>query len=116
MATASAVASEPGTHRHSHASVKADAIATEKDSVEKDGGDDSALRALRARYPARPAEYRADGSIAQYIGASHLMQTAVRIGADGKLEELSTTNAKAIREFMATSDGDDSADNAEDEQ
>ena len=115
VATAPAVASEPASHGHSHNHVVLKTNVVENAGAAKKGGDDkSAMRALRARYPARPAEYRADGSIAQYIGASHLMQTAVRIGADGRLEELSTTDAEAVQKFLETTATARSADEAGD--
>ncbi len=117
VATAPALASEPATHGHSHVSATAtDNVAENAGAAEKASGANAAMRALRARYPARPAEYRADGSIAQYIGARHLMQTVVRIGDDGKLEELCTTDEEAARQFMTATGDEHSADDAGEEQ
>lgn len=63
---------------------------------------EAAARSLQARYPLRPAVFHADGSVSQYLGASRLLQTVVRLDGDGKIEKLCTTDRVAAKQFAET--------------
>lgn len=98
LAAANCIAAEPP------ASVGSAGVRAELDgAVDAAASTQPAMQnqSLRARYPARPAVFHADGSVSQYLGATHLMQTVVRLDANGKLQTLCTTDSSVAEQFVS---------------